>query len=141
LQPSSEKVLYSFCSVGSNCADGQYPQASLIFDKAGNLYGTTFDGGAYSLGSVFELVRGSGGTWTENVLYSFCAATNCTDGTNPEGLVFGANGKLYGLAQTGGGDGFGAVFQLTPAKAAPGVTRCCTTSILMTGMGTIPTLA
>ena len=112
----AEKVLYSFCSVGSTCADGQTPQASLIFDKAGNLYGTTFDGGAYSLGSVFELVRGSGGTWTEKVLYSFCAATNCDDGTNPEGLVFGADGKLYGMAQTGGGDGFGAVFQLTPRK-------------------------
>ena len=112
----TEEVLYNFCSVGSNCADGQTPQSRLIFDKAGNLYGTTFDGGAYSLGLVFELVRGSGGTWTEKVLYSFCAATNCDDGTNPEGLVFGADGKLYGMAQTGGSDGFGAVFQLTPGK-------------------------
>ncbi len=112
----TEKVLYSFCSVGANCADGQTPQTSLIFDKAGNLYGTTFDGGAYSLGSVFQLKRGSNGTWTEHVLYSFCAATNCDDGTNPEGLVFGADGKLYGMAQNGGGDGFGAVFQLTPRK-------------------------
>ncbi|MGA8491017.1 MAG: choice-of-anchor tandem repeat GloVer-containing protein [Terriglobales bacterium] len=112
---SSEKVLYAFCTL-SNCADGQTPQASLVFDKAGNLYGTTFDGGAYSLGSVFELVRGSGGTWIEKVLYSFCSATNCEDGTNPEGLVSGADGKLYGIAQTGGGDGFGAVFQLTPGK-------------------------
>jgi uncharacterized repeat protein (TIGR03803 family) len=110
---AAERVLYSFCSVGTNCADGQYPQASLIFDKAGNLYGTTFDGGAYSLGTVFELVRGSGGVWTEKVLYSFCAATNCDDGTNPEGLVFGTDGKLYGIAQNGGGDGFGDVFQLT----------------------------
>jgi uncharacterized repeat protein (TIGR03803 family) len=110
-----EKVLYSFCNV-SNCADGEYPQASLIFDKAGNLYGTTFDGGAYALGSVFELKRGSGGTWTEQVLYSFCSATNCVDGTNPQGLVFGADGNLYGETTTGGGDGFGTVFRLKSGK-------------------------
>jgi uncharacterized repeat protein (TIGR03803 family) len=108
---AKEKVLYGFCTL-SNCADGQTPQSSLVFDTAGNLYGTTFDGGAYGLGSIFELERGSGGTWTEKVLYSFCSATNCTDGTNPAGLVFGAAGELYGIAQTGGGYGFGAVFEL-----------------------------
>ncbi|MFY9742011.1 MAG: choice-of-anchor tandem repeat GloVer-containing protein [Candidatus Sulfotelmatobacter sp.] len=112
---SNEKVLYGFCTL-SNCADGQTPQSSLVFDAAGNLYGTTFDGGAYGLGSVFELERGPGDTWTEKVLYSFCSATNCVDGTNPEGLVFGAAGKLYGIAQTGGGHGFGAVFELASGE-------------------------
>ncbi len=108
---AKEKVLYGFCTL-SNCADGQTPQSSLVFDTAGNLYGTTFDGGAYGLGSIFQLAQGSDGTWTEKVLYSFCSATNCTDGTNPAGLVFGAAGELYGIAQTGGGYGFGAVFEL-----------------------------
>jgi uncharacterized repeat protein (TIGR03803 family) len=112
---SKEKVLYSFCSL-SNCADGNTPESNLIFDAAGNLYGTTFDGGAYGLGSVFQLAPGSDGEWTEKVLYSFCSATNCADGTNPEGLVFGKDGKLYGIAQTGGGYGFGAVFQLARGK-------------------------
>jgi uncharacterized repeat protein (TIGR03803 family) len=113
---STEKVLYGFCTL-SNCADGQTPEANLIFDAAGNLYGTTFDGGAYSLGSIFQLAPGSGGTWTEKVLYSFCSTTNCADGTNPEGLIFGKDGKLYGITLTGGGYGFGDVFQLAPGKA------------------------
>ena len=112
---SSEKVLYSFCSL-SNCADGNTPEANLIFDAAGNLYGTTFNGGAYGFGSIFQLVRGSNGTWTEKVLYSFCSATNCADGTNPEGLIFGKAGKLYGIALSGGVYGFGAVFELAPGK-------------------------
>jgi uncharacterized repeat protein (TIGR03803 family) len=112
---SSEKVLYSFCSL-SNCADGNTPEANLIFDAAGNLYGTTFNGGAYGFGSIFQLVRGSNGTWTEKVLYSFCSATNCADGTNPEGLISGKAGKLYGITLTGGGYGFGAVFELAPGK-------------------------
>jgi uncharacterized repeat protein (TIGR03803 family) len=115
LAASSEKVLYSFCTL-SNCADGNTPEANLIFDAAGNLYGTTFNGGAYGFGSIFQLVRGSDGTWTEKVLYSFCSTTNCDDGTNPEGLVFGAAGKLYGITLTGGGNGFGAVFELAPGK-------------------------
>ena len=112
---AKEKVLYGFCTL-SNCADGQTPQSSLVFDAAGNLYGTTFDGGAYGLGSIFQLAQGSDGTWTEKVLYSFCSATNCSDGTNPAGLVFGAAGELYGIAQTGGGYGFGAVFELVSAE-------------------------
>jgi len=112
----TEKVLYSFCSSGSNCADGQTPEASLIFDKGGNLYGTTFDGGAYGLGSIFQLTPGSDGAWTEKVLYSFCSATNCADGTNPEGVTFGKAGKLYGITQTGGGYGFGAIYQLASGK-------------------------
>ncbi len=111
----TEKVLYGFCTL-SNCADGQTPEASVIFDAAGNLYGTTFDGGAYGLGSVFQLTPGSNGTWTEHVLYSFCATTNCDDGTNPQGPVFGADGTLYGETTTGGGNGFGTVFQLTSGK-------------------------
>ena len=112
---STEKVLYGFCAL-SNCADGQTPEANLIFDAAGNLYGTTFDGGAYGLGSIFQLAPGADGTWTEKVLYSFCSVTNCADGTNPEGLTFGKDGKLYGIVQTGGGYGFGAVFQLARSK-------------------------
>ena len=115
LAASSEKVLYSFCAL-ANCADGQTPEANLILDAAGNLYGTTFDGGAHGSGSIFQLVRGSNGTWTEKVLYSFCSATNCIDGTNPEGLIFGAAGKLYGIALTGGAYGFGTVFDLAPGK-------------------------
>lgn len=112
---SKQKVLYGFCTL-SNCADGETPQSSLAFDAAGNLYGTTFDGGANGLGSIFQLERGSGGTWTEKALYSFCSAPNCIDGTNPEGLVFGAPGKLYGIAQTGGSHGFGVVFELVSGE-------------------------
>ena len=62
----TEKVLHSF---GSG-ADGTEPDAGLIFDAAGNLYGTT-GGGIYRLGTVFELMPAAGGTWTEKVLYSF----------------------------------------------------------------------
>lgn len=57
------------------------------------------------------------GAWTEKVLYSFCAQTNCTDGEGPHaGLIFDAAGNLYGTTVGGGthGDGWGTVFELTP---------------------------
>jgi hypothetical protein len=73
----------------------------VIFDAAGNLYGTTYvSSGA---GNVFELSPGAGGTWTEAVLYSFCSVSRCKDGRNPfGGLVFDTAGNLYGTSEQGG---------------------------------------
>ena len=61
-------MLHSF---DRNGTDGAYPYAGLIFDAAGNLYGTTDEGGTYSVGTVFELTPAAGGGWTEKVLHSF----------------------------------------------------------------------
>ena len=69
----TEKVLHSF----GNGTDGADPYAGLIFDAAGNLYGTTDEGGTYNHGTVFELTPAGGGGWTEKVLHSF---GNGTDG-------------------------------------------------------------
>jgi uncharacterized repeat protein (TIGR03803 family) len=103
----TEKVLHSF-----NNTDGATPNASLVFDAAGNLYGTTFYGGAYGQGTVFELISNSGKGWTEKVLHSF----NNTDGANPNAsLVFDAPGNLYGTTPMGGAYGQGTVFELTPS--------------------------
>lgn len=105
-----ETVLYSFAATGS---DGNAPQAGVIFDSFGNLYGTTESGGTDNQGVVFELSPQSGGTWTESVLYSFLA--NGSDGESPRStLVFDANGSLYGTTHGGGSSlGQGTVFQLS----------------------------
>lgn len=111
----TETVLYSFCSQ-QNCADGAKPEAGVVMDNAGNLYGTTEGGGnAYcpgGCGTVFELAANG----TETVLYSFCPQGTCSDGAEPGpgGLVDAGDGKtLYGTAQAGGANGFGAVFKLS----------------------------
>jgi len=120
-----ETVLHSFCAQ-ANCADGANPIAGLVFDQKGNLYGTTFLGGAYgngycfaggSCGIVFKLTPK--GKYT--VLYNFCAQLDCTDGENPAaGLVFDRKGNLYGTTSDGGifngcsDCGAGVVFKLTP---------------------------
>ena len=102
----TETVLHSF-----NGTDGSNPYAGLIFDVAGNLYGTTSNGGDYGLGTVFELTPAAGGGWTEQVLHSF----NGTDGNGPiAGLIFDKNGDLYGTTAGGGNYGHGTVFELTP---------------------------
>ena len=104
-------VLYSFCSA-SNCRDGGYPYAGLILDAAGNLYGTTSGGGANGNGTVFKL--DSAGHYT--VLYNFCSASNCTDGANPlASLILDAAGNLYGTTDYGGANDIGAVFKLDSA--------------------------
>jgi uncharacterized repeat protein (TIGR03803 family) len=106
--------LYTFCSL-PNCVDGAYPQGSLIQAPNGNFYGTTGGGGAHSGGTLFELTP-SGKLTT---LYSFCAQTNCADGSGPQGgLVFAPNGKLYGTTYYGGlyclpNGGCGTVFEIT----------------------------
>jgi uncharacterized repeat protein (TIGR03803 family) len=102
---------------------GWLPFAGLIFDQAGNLYGTTFEGGDYGngctsgCGVVFQLTPGSNGNWNENVLYRFCPASTCIDGSDPwAGLIFDAAGNLYGITAHGGKFGAGVVYELTPSN-------------------------
>jgi uncharacterized repeat protein (TIGR03803 family) len=111
----TEKVLYNF---GSYAADGYFPYDSLIFDAAGNLYGTTFGGGK-GYGTVFELSPTGGGAWTEKQLHSF---TN-DDGASPyANLIFDAAGNLYGTTWAGGGHSqAGLLFELTPPRSGGGV--------------------
>jgi uncharacterized repeat protein (TIGR03803 family) len=107
---AEEKVLHNFNADGM---DGENPYAGLIFDAAGNLYGTTSDGGTSNSGTLFELTPAAGGTWTEKVLHSFSGGA---DGTHPyAGLIFDAAGNLYGTTDLGGAYGYGTVFELTPA--------------------------
>src|SRR6516225_9960806 len=101
-----ETVLHSF----KGGKDGEYPYASLIRDAAGNLYGTTYGGGASGWGTVFEIDP----TGKETVLYSFAGAA---DGASPEGgLVQDTAGHLYGTTKYGGAFGAGTVFELSPAR-------------------------
>ena len=106
----TEKVLHNF---GSNTKARVGPASNLIFDSAGNLYGTTVDGGNDDVGTAFELIPVTGGGWAQKVLYSF--AKNGADGQGPEGgLVFDSAGNLYGTTAAGGANGVGTVFELTP---------------------------
>ena len=100
----SLNVLYSF----TGGSDGALPWAGMIADAAGNLYGTTYGGGASGQGTVFQL--DPSGTLT--VLYSF---TGGNDASPWAGLIADAAGNLYGTTE--GGDGPGEVFQLTPSGA------------------------
>jgi len=113
----TESVLYNFCQQGGlACHDGQGPNGALVFDAAGNLYGTTLYGGAHGGGIVFELSPAQG-AWTETVLYSFCAQAKCADGNTPSGaLIFDSLGNLYGTTTAGGADGAGTVYELSPAQ-------------------------
>jgi uncharacterized repeat protein (TIGR03803 family) len=126
-----EKVLYSF----TGKTDGTNPEAGLIGDSNGNLYGTTNLGGKYDHGTVFELVRPKdGGAWTEAVLHSFGKGN---DGADPvAGVTFDPTGNLYGTTSSGGTDGNGTVFQLTPSKS--GWTERILHSFELQGDGGVP---
>ncbi len=113
LTPSSggwaETVIHGF---GENPKDGGQPYFAPIFDKSGNLYGTTKFGGTQQWGTVFELSPSSDGSWAEQVLLRFKG--NKHDGINPYGgLVFDAAGHLYGTTTGGGAHGQGTIFKLT----------------------------
>jgi uncharacterized repeat protein (TIGR03803 family) len=93
--------------------DGALPYGGLIFDKAGNLYGTTYYAGANDLGTVYKLKRNPGREWTERVLYSFKGGK---DGSSPiSTLVMDQSENLYGTTSDGGtGCACGVIFKVAP---------------------------
>jgi uncharacterized repeat protein (TIGR03803 family) len=109
-----ESVLYAFTGGG----DGREPQGDLVFDAAGNLYGTTLLGGntatncSSGCGTVFKLTPGIGG-WTQSVLHAFAGGN---DGASPyAGLTFDTAGNIYGTTSAGGASGKGTIFKLSPS--------------------------
>lgn len=102
----AESVLHSFCSTG---ADGNGPAPGLIMDSADNLYGTTYYGGNYDVGTVFKISPAG----SETILHSF--GSPGADGNNPQaGVIMGNNGYLYGTTVNGGANGLGTVFKVAP---------------------------
>lgn len=97
--------------------DGAVPYSGLIFDGSGNAYGTTNQGGANGVGTVFKLTPNKTGFgWTETVLYSFKGriCVESPDGAGPvAGLTFDSAGNLYGTTECGGVGGYGTIFTLT----------------------------
>jgi uncharacterized repeat protein (TIGR03803 family) len=126
-----EKVLYSF----QGGTDGSTPAGGVVFDAAGNLYGTTQQGGGTNCapisfcGTVFQLTK-KGGSWTEAVLHVFAGVTGNSDGATPAGgLIIDAAGNLYGTTAYGGSGGCvlvgikggcGTVYELSPPKVKGG---------------------
>ncbi|MGA7339780.1 MAG: choice-of-anchor tandem repeat GloVer-containing protein [Terracidiphilus sp.] len=108
----AETILYPF---GAKAYDGQSPYAGLTMDSAGNLYGTTINGGASSFGTVFKIDTGG----TETILHSFPASS--TDGWAPHsGLIQDSAGNLYGTTDYGGTnnmgtEGYGTVYKISAA--------------------------
>jgi len=99
----TENVLHSF----DLNSDGGNPAGGLIFDKAGNLYGTTGGSGGYGVGTVFMLSP-AGGTWTSTVLHNFAKYEEPS-----ASLTWDAAGNLYGTTLRGGKDRGGTIFKMT----------------------------
>jgi uncharacterized repeat protein (TIGR03803 family) len=111
--PWEETVLYNFNDAG---VGGFYANSRLVFDSSGNLYGSTFFGGAFGAGTIFELSPTTSGPWTLKTLHNF--DNRGGDGTYPHGgLILDETGNVYGTAGGGGSAGWGIVFELTPTTS------------------------
>jgi uncharacterized repeat protein (TIGR03803 family) len=107
-------TLHNFCSQGGyRCTDGAYPYAGMFQGADGRFYGTTYEGGAYNAGTVFQVTTREALT----TIYNFCSkgGSGCTDGANPfAALIQGADSKFYGTTYGGGAyDNWGTVFSIT----------------------------
>ena len=115
----TETIIHNF-GVGN---DGAFPYSNLVFDPAGNLYGTTNSGGGGTnstfctngCGTVFELSPQGNGQWTETILHAFHqGGGGSPDGQNPfAGVAIDSGGNLYGTTYYGGPDDDGTVFRLS----------------------------
>jgi uncharacterized repeat protein (TIGR03803 family) len=116
-----------------NGANGARPYAGLIIDAAGNLFGTTQNGGPNDWGTVFEIPKTSAGYGTLTTLASF----NLTNGGNPiGGLISDAAGNLFGTAESGGVNGWGTVFEI--AKTSTGYSPPITLASFNGANGALP---
>jgi uncharacterized repeat protein (TIGR03803 family) len=108
------RVLHSFQNDGK---DGFHPEGNVVFDTAGNLYGTTTGGGSdsecnpFGCGIVYMLGYQGSGVWNEKVLHNFLY--NGADGTNPEArLLMDMSGNIFGTTYGGGAYYYGAIFEI-----------------------------
>jgi uncharacterized repeat protein (TIGR03803 family) len=107
---ATETVIHTFSG-----PDGIDPIQGVTFDKAGNLYGVASAGGSSNKGTVYELIPGSKGTWTEKTLLSFDGTAG---GSTPlGGVVFDSKGNLYGTTKLGGSNAVGVVYELSPSDS------------------------
>jgi uncharacterized repeat protein (TIGR03803 family) len=104
----TETVLYNFLGT----PDGQSSRYGVIFDSAGNLYGTTLAGGAYGSGTIFKLTPEEGGGWKESVIHNFAVS----DGIPSYGLAIDRTGNLYGTTSANSPSTSGVVFKLSPGS-------------------------
>jgi uncharacterized repeat protein (TIGR03803 family) len=106
-------ILYSF---QGGAGDGSDPFSGVVFDVAGNIYGTTIFGGQSNLGTAFELVALGKGKYQEKVLWSF----DGTDGSQPLTNLTLDGGNVYGTTSIGGNnqcygfEGCGVAYEITP---------------------------
>ena len=103
-------ILYSF---GAKADDAVLPDTSLVQAADGSFYGTSATGGSYGEGTVFRVTAAG----VENVLYAFSAGSGVEPANPASGLIQGADGDFYGTTRSGGTNGTGVVFRLTPAGA------------------------
>ena len=105
-----ETQLYAF----PNCADGCLPSGTMVFDKAGNLYGTASGGivacGGETCGTVFKLTPQKNGKWKYSVVYKF----HGPDGFGPVAVITDDKGHLFGTTGSGGKYNWGVAFEITP---------------------------
>jgi uncharacterized repeat protein (TIGR03803 family) len=107
---ATETVLHEFIPF----ARGYKPVSSLVPDSQGNFYGTTYEGGVYGFGTVYQLTPAANGSWTETVLHSFAGGS---DGIWPTGnVVVDSAGNVYGVTSNGGSTHFGLVYKLSPSS-------------------------
>lgn len=112
LSPAGEQWLLTTIYSVEGGGNGESPEAGLLSDKNGNLYGTVSSGGNGS-GIVFGLLR-QGGRWKEIMLYNFCSRNQCRDGSSPSGVLLGGSAYFYGTTIHGGESNCGTVFEVQP---------------------------